>query len=287
MSPQLHRPTVAACGVIAWAAAVCAHQGAHALAVLAAGGTVEAVTALGLMGRWSARRTPDALLVHASGTVANAALVGLSWWVLSRRPGPGSVGAVAWLVFVANGWIAAGHLVLSPLLGVGDWIAIVDLFANRGPMRASVLVTGLFVCGVLWKGTYESLAPVAGGGATPARLRTARSLTRTAWLSGTVVVMLSTVVTALMAPSDGLLLHTGLSTESGLASRLTVALLASATGIGAATFPAVLAVSKIEERPVRGPILSIERSPLLIVAGVIAGMVMVAVLGAAGGTGSG
>ena len=63
--------TVTAAAVVARSAAIALHQVGHALVADAFGAPLEAVTALGVTGRWGALRTAGTLLTSVSGTVAN------------------------------------------------------------------------------------------------------------------------------------------------------------------------------------------------------------------------
>lgn len=256
-SPDL--PTVIATGVLVYAVALVAHEGAHALVGWMAGGTPTLVSSTDTRGDWSGLGEMAMVAIGVSGSLANAALALLGWLVFRRGVGaPTTTTAVGWLVFAVNAWIPTSYLAVSPLFAFGDWATIVSIFPNQGPLRASLTVTGLFLAGLLWKETVPSLARVVGGGSAADRSRRASRLVRTAWVSGGVAALLA-----------------ALSSPLGLTWAVPVAV-GSTLGT---TWPLLAAASKVDEHPVPGPPLRLARSPRLIVAGILAGLVLVAVLG--------
>lgn len=271
--------TVTAAAVVAWSSAIAFHQVGHALVANAFGVPLEAVTALGVTGRWGALRMAGTLLTSVSGTAANVLLMACAWFVMRSSDGPGLRGVLGWLLFVSSGWIVAGHLVLSPVLGAGDWMTVVDLFANRGPLRVSAFVTGVFVCGVLWKATHERLAYVVGGGLSATRVEVARRLTRAAWATAAALAAGVGVVTGGWGPSDAMLQHNGVVLPESAPAAVVAGCLAALIGYALVALPIVLAPRMVEERPVPGPPLSLPRSPALIVAAFVTLTLVVGILG--------
>ncbi|MDG2281941.1 MAG: hypothetical protein P8L45_02420 [Longimicrobiales bacterium] len=272
-------PTVAAAAVVAWSVAIAGHQAGHALIATALGASVDTVTALGVTGRWGALRTPGTLMTSVAGTSVNMLVMAGAWGRMRPTGSPGLREVVAWLLFAASGWTVAGHLVLSPVIGAGDWMTVVDLFANRGPLRASTFVTGLFVCGVIWKGTHETLAPVTGGGPEGSRVTCARRLTRTAWVSGTVSAALAGAATGIWGPSDAMLTHTGQLLPDPTLLGGVVGLCAAFIGFGLMTAPTMLAPVMVKERPVPGPPLEVTRSVPMLITGVFFAVLLIGALG--------
>ena len=240
---------------------------------------MDTVTALGVTGRWGGLRTPGTLLTSVAGTAVNVLVMAGVWRGIRPSGSPGLRVVVVWLLFVASGWTVAGHLVLSSVIGIGDWMTVVDLFANRGPLRASAFVTGLFVCGVMWKGTHETLAPVMGGGAAGSRVMRARRLTRTAWAAGTVSAALAGAATGIWGPSDAMLTHTGQMLPDLTLLGGVTGLCAAFIGFGVMTVPMVLAPEMIEERPVPGPPLQVARSVPMLITGVLFAVLLIGALG--------
>jgi len=265
--------------VVAWGVANAGHQAGHALIASAFGASVETVTALGVTGRWGALRTPGTLLTSVGGTAANLLVMAGAWRRMRPSGPPGLRIVVAWLLFTASGWMVAGHLVLSSVIGAGDWMTVMDLFANRGPLRASAFATGLFVCGVMWKGTHETLAPVMGGGAGGSRVTRARCLTRTAWAAGTVSAALAGAATGIWGPSDAMLTHTGQVLPDPTLLGGVAGFFAAFIGFGVMTVPMMVAPVMIEERPVPGPPLQVARSVPMLMTGVLFAVLLIGALG--------
>lgn len=264
--PPPDLPTVVATGILVYALALGAHGGARVLAGWMVGGAPTLVPSAdtggdwaGLGGDWAGLGEMATVAVGLSGSLANAALALVGWLVFRRGVGaPTTTTALGWLVFAVNAWIPTSYLVVSPLLAFGDWAAIVSVFPNQGPLRASLTVTGLFVAGLLWKETVPSLARAVGGGSGPDRRARASRIVRTAWLSGGLVALL----TSLLSPL-------------GVVWAVPVAA-GSTLGV---TWPLLPAAGKVGEHPVPGAPLRLGRSSWLIVAGALAGLVFVTVFG--------
>lgn len=244
--PPPDLPTVVATGVLVYALALIAHGGARVLAGWIAGGDLAGLGEVATVA------------VGVSGSLANAALALVGWLVFRRGVGaPTTTTALGWLVFAVNAWIPTSYLVVSPLFAVGDWAAIVSVFPNQGPLRASLTVTGLFVAGLLWKETVPSLARAVGGGTATDRRERASRIVRTAWLGGGLVALLA----SLPSPLSGWAVPIALASTLGT------------------TWPLLPAARKVGEHPVPGAPLRLRRSPWLIVSGVLAGLLLVAVFG--------
>ena len=111
------------------------------------------------------------------------ALVG--WSVFRTQVGePGTLAVLSWLTFAVNAWMVTLTLVLSPALGVGDWHLTLRDLPNAGLLRVSATITGLYLAGILLKGTRRTLAQLTGNGRRDARVRRARSVIVTAWRAG-------------------------------------------------------------------------------------------------------
>ena len=256
-SPDL--PTVAAAGILVYATALMAHELAHALVGQLVGGTPTLVSSTGTRGDWSTLGAPGILAVGVSGSLANLVLAVSGWTVARRgRGAPTAVTALGWLLFAVNAWIPVTRLVVSPALDIGDWSTVVSAFPAQGPLRASLTVAGLFLVALLWKETAPSLARTVGGGSRAGREARARRLVRAAWLSGGVIAL----VASLLGPLD--------------------ASWAVAVGAGSTlgtTWPILPAAARVTEHPVPGRPLRLPRTPWLLLAGTIAGLVLVLVFG--------
>ena len=253
------RVTVAAAGVLAYATALMVHETAHAFVGTLAGGTPTLVSSTDTRGDWSGLGAPGILAVGVSGSVANLLLAAVGWLLVRRGRGePTALTALGWLLFAVNAWIPVSYLVVSPLFGFGDWDTVVSAFPNQGPLRASLTVSGLFLAGLLWKETVPSLARTAGGGPAADREARARRLVRTAWLSGGAVALMAAV------PS---ILDPGWALSIAVGSTL------------GATWPILPAAGSVGDHPVPGRPLRLERSPWIVAAGLLAGLVLVLIFG--------
>lgn len=252
-------PTVVAAAVLAVALGTMAHQTAHVVVGSLAGGRPTLVTSTGFEGYWSGLRNAGVLALGASGSVAHVILA-LAGWIVFRRGvrAPTTGTAVGWILFVINAWIPTAYLTVTPLLGAGDWMPVLDRFRQVGPMRASAAVTGLFVAGQLWKGTAHTLARLVGNGASDVRAARARTITRWAWASAGLVG----VVAALRDP----------------AGPLQAVPIAAAVTFGS-TWPILIAARAVSGSPVPGAPLRLERSTPVIVLAAVSMLVLVAYFG--------
>jgi len=235
------------------------HECAHALAGWSAGGVPTLVSSTDTQGDWSRLGERGVLWVGVSGSLANA-VVSLAGWLLFRR-GIGSPSAstvVPWLIFVVNAWMPTVYLVASPLLGFGDWSTVIAEFPNRGPLRASAVVTGLFLAAALWNGTCQTLARLVGNGAAVTRVHRAAVLTRTAWACGGAAAVLASLFSPL-----------------SLVSAVPIAV---GSTLGTA-WPMVAAATSVAKIPVPGTPLEVRRSWPVLFVGSMAGLVLVFVFG--------
>lgn len=257
--PAIDLPTVAAAAVLATALGIMAHQTAHVLAGALAGGHPTLVTSTGFDGYWSGFRNAGVLALWTSGSLAHVVLAVLGWTVF-RRGGrePGTWTAVGWIFFAVNAWIPTAYLIVTPLAGIGDWMPVLERFRQVGPMRASAVVTGLFIAGQLWKETGSSLARLVGNGAADVRRRRARMITRVTWTAGGLLA----VAAAALDPAGPLL-----------------AVPIAAAGTFGSTWPILAAARAVPETPVPGAPLRLERSAAVIAAGLVAALLLVVVFG--------
>jgi hypothetical protein len=240
-------------------AAIDVHESLHALVGLWMGGGTVTVSSTGVEGSWSAFRNAGWVLYGISGSLANAAIA-LGGWVFFRRSStpPGTKAVAGWAFFAINAWIPTLYLIASPALGFGDWMAVADRFAARGPVRASAALTGVFIAGLLWRATCDSLARLVGNGSREDRARRATRLVRIVWVA-----------------SGAVALAAGVYSPEGL---LRGAAIGAGTTLGG-TWPILLAARRVGDTPVPGGPLEVRRSPGLILAGTLAAMSFIAYLG--------
>lgn len=302
---SIDRATVAVAAVVALLLAACAHVGGHTL-VLGLLGTASYAFPLatdvgqhvpGLRDAWY-------VIVGSGGLAGQFALGFVAWRVLGRserRPGAGAL--LAWLTFVASSWTAAAYLVASPLAGLGDVAVVVALLPNEGPARASASVTGIFICGLLWGWTVQSLSRLVGNGPAAQRGRRARRLVVTAWLAaaGAAALVAALCVAAAGLSIDGAGLSAGgvgssaggtgssvggggtgsVNPPSGEGTSWMTAVTvgaAAAAGTLASLWPILPAAFKVPANPVPGTALHVPRSPLRLASGALAALALALIL---------
>ncbi|MDE0897716.1 MAG: hypothetical protein OSA81_01745 [Longimicrobiales bacterium] len=251
--------TVAAAAAAVVSVSVALHEATRLLATLAVGGEPTLLLSTGLQGDWSGLSDAGYVALGVSGSVASGILALVGWRLAQRGVGsPTMVAVTGWLLFAVNAWLPTVHLVLSPLLEFGDWMAIIDRFPNRNPLRASLIVTGLFISGLVWKETVPSLARVIGNGNAMDRRARALRLVRAAWLATGVVAG----VAALLGPDPR-------------AALLAVAL----AGTWGSMWPILVAGRRVGGHPVPGDPLRLRRSLPVIAGGIVVAVAFVVLLG--------
>jgi hypothetical protein len=241
------------------AVSVAVHEGARLLAAVAVGGEPTLLLGTGLQGDWVGLSDAGYVALGVSGSVASAILALAGWRVAQRGVGsPTVLAATGWLVFAVNAWVPTVHLVLSPLLEFGDWTAIIGRFPNRNPLRASLIVTGLFIAGLVWKETVPSLARVIGNGNAVDRRARALRFVRAAWLASGVVVG----VAALLGPGPP-----------------AVAVGVALGGTWGSMWPILVAGRRVGGHPVPGDPLRLRRSLPVIAIGLVVAAAFVVLLG--------
>jgi hypothetical protein len=251
--------TAVAAGVLATTLGVGAHESAHALAGWLSGGDVVLVSAIGVEGYWSTLRNAGWFFLATGGSMAQGLLALGGWLVFRRAAGTSHVTALTgWALFAVNAWMPTMLLVASPALGFGDWMDLLQRFASLGPIRVSATVTGLFVAGLLWKGTCETLARLVGGGASGPRTERAVRVTTSVWL-GCGLVAGAAGALAPSGPGVGMAIALGWSLGS--------------------VWPILVAARRVGERPVPGPPLDVAWNGALVTLTVMVAVLFVGFLG--------
>ncbi|MEM7414777.1 MAG: hypothetical protein AAF389_04715 [Gemmatimonadota bacterium] len=241
------------------AVVVAGHEFAHLLAARLVGAPATFLSSVGVVGDWSGLDDGGAIVVGASGSLSNVLLALVGWLLLRVRAGrPTLVTVAGWLLVYLSLWPVVGYAVLSPIVGPDDWMIVLDRFPNRGALRATIIVTGLFAAGVVWRAMSEKLALTIGNGLAADRRRRARQLVWTAWFAGTALVTFSAVVGA----------H-----EPWTRGAIAIAIFALST------IPILVAAEEVGRIPVPGEALPGERSVPALVLGMLCGIAFVALLG--------
>lgn len=186
-APGRDRLTLFAVGVLVALCTVAAHEAGHLFVSATTGLPMPSVDASGQDGT----RTIDdggALLVGLGGMLGNLAIAAGGWALARSGLGrPTGRAVIGWFAVAHSLWLLVGMAVVSPLFEVGDWMVIVDRFPNRTPLRATIVVTGLFSAGLAWRATTHLLPMVVGNGRAKVRRRRAGTIVGWSWLGGAVV----------------------------------------------------------------------------------------------------
>jgi hypothetical protein len=215
------------------------------------------VSAHGVVGSWEDVTEAGSIFLAAAGPVAVGALAAVGWLLFRRGEGRPTTWTLAgWMLFVYGAWVQVAHLVVDPLLGSGGWMEAIDRFPNRGPVRASMVASGLFVAGLIWKETTRSMAFLVGNG--PSAVRRARGgvLARSGWMAG------SAILAAAAWPAP-------MARDAWTAALIAI--------VGWA--PVLAAAARVDQRPVPGAPLQVHLSPIFVLAAVLAGAAVVLVIG--------
>ncbi len=144
-SSELHLPTLAAIGVLAYLIANVAHElVGHGGACLLAGGRPLRFSSAWLESDTSAMTPWGVRFEAAAGTLMNLLLGALAYAALpfTRRVSAHAY-AFTWLLLAANLFPAGGYLMVSPLAGFGDWSAFVSGLEPRLAWKLSLTLVGV------------------------------------------------------------------------------------------------------------------------------------------------
>ena len=251
--------TAMAAGAFVYAVSLVLHQGGHALVGGLMGGHAERVAADVVLGDWNRLDERGHMLMQLAGPLTQSLVALVGWLAFRTQVGrPGLVSLVTWLFFSVNAWIATLELIASPSIGFGDWMAVLQDMKNAGLLRVSATGTGLFVAGLLLKGTLETLAQLIGNGLAPVRVARARRVVAATWTAGCATAM----VGALYSPHGA---ATGL-------------LIAAGSVVAGTSLPLFL-MGRIADHPVAGTPLAVPRSTLMLGLGAVSVIAMVLVFG--------
>lgn len=186
--------TVAAIGIVAYVVALTLHEVAgHLVPAVLLGGSPELVTTTDVRGDWSALSAGELRLVAAGGSVVNlavAALCGIRLTSPARLDGRHRY--FLWLLAAVSAYIPGTYLIASPILGFGDWATFVRELEPGWLWRALLVVAGLGLCLLATGALLRGLEPFLGR-RQPARDARARVLTRLPYLAGGLVACAAAV----------------------------------------------------------------------------------------------
>jgi hypothetical protein len=155
-------------------------------------------------------------IVASAGSLLNVAVGVLLWFALRRTRGYSpTLRYFLWLSMSVNLLTATGYLLFSGLLGVGDWIVVVDGLQPAWVWRLGLIVAGLALYALAIWVSLRLLNDFIGAD-VPARFGRAGKLTVIPYLAGSS----TTTVASLFNPLGALFVLTSAAASFGGASAL-------------------------------------------------------------------
>lgn len=259
--PPVDRLTLASIAALVYASGAVIHEIlGHGSMCLVSGGATES---------WSSVHfgcSVESLAVMAGGTLANA-LAGLLFFIAFRaaRGASPATRYALWLAATLNLMQAAGYFLFSGVLGIGDWAAVLRNFGAGGLARAGMAIGGMAVYLAIVCLAARWLGPFLPADRAAAE-RAARPLTLFPWIVGG---LLSCVAGAL--------------NPVGLVLVAISAAAASFGGTSGLAWMASIVGTRWAPLDPGGHGLSIPRHRGYLVAGVLAAILFIAVLGPGSG----
>jgi hypothetical protein len=263
-----HDPlTIISIAVAVYAVASLIHEGGgHGMACVLTGGQPHEMSSMHFdCLRTSGARWPRQVLA-AAGTLVQVAvgLASAAWYraLVSRAHAPGAAAGTyaAWLFAAVNLMQGLGYFLFSGVGGIGDWAVFFTDVHHAALWRVPLAVVGFALYWLATARLFRALVPFLGG-SLGNRLRHARRLALVPYLAGGALGIL----TGVRNPAGfGLLVISGVAATLGGTSGL---------AWGSQTLRGV-PVSEPE-----GPSFVVRRSWAAVVAGVVAGVLFVWLLG--------
>lgn len=177
------RPTLVAIAVVAYALANVVHEGVgHGGACVLAGGRPLVLSAVHFEGVPGLLDAAGQKWMAAGGTLANLAVGAVALAALRAGRGPSAWRYFLWLLMTVNLLQAAGYWMFSGIGNVGDWAFLIGGLSPRWVFRAALALAGL---GAYWAAVVFSLrelGPFVGD--RTGRFRRALPLTVIPYLAG-------------------------------------------------------------------------------------------------------
>lgn len=179
----VHRPTVIGVAAVVFATAIGLHEAGHAAAAWSVGGNPSLVSSTDVQGDFESVSRLGILWIGVAGSLVNW-VVAVGSLALLASVRDGSASFFAWLSAAVNGLIPAVYMVVSPLLGFGDWISVLGRFQPELSLRLLTAAIGLGL-GLAWyRLCARRLEPLLAGLLPAERRGRAGKLATTSWLTG-------------------------------------------------------------------------------------------------------
>ncbi|HUD70727.1 MAG TPA: hypothetical protein VMQ62_02090 [Dongiaceae bacterium] len=178
-APVADRPTIAAMAALVYAGGALLHE------VMGHGGAC--LASRGMTVSWSSVHfecSVESLAVMSGGTIANLVAGAIFFALLRVATGGGpATRYLLWLAMTVNLMQAAGYVLFSGVLGIGDWAAVLRHFGAGGAARAAMAIGGGLAYLVVMRFAARELTPFLPGDRVAAE-RAARPLTLFPWIAG-------------------------------------------------------------------------------------------------------
>lgn len=215
-STRLDLPTVCSIAIVAYLMANVLHEGVgHASVCRVVGCELETLTSAHV--EWEPGSASDAAqrLVSASGTLVNllAALAFAALLQIFRNAG-GTARYFLWISTAVNLLAGTGYLLFSGVIGIGDWMAVIDGWEPSWLWRTSLVVSGIVLYLAAIAVLLRLLAPLVGS--QPVAVAQAVRLTTASYVLGSVASTLA----ALLNPMGAVLFVISFAAHAGGTSGL-------------------------------------------------------------------
>jgi hypothetical protein len=186
--PRVDLITTAAIAMMVYTFSSILHEAVgHGLTCVLLGGKIGCIASTICLPAGEPLSQGAARLFAAAGSVMNLIAAGVFWGLLrTQRTAPPFLRYFLWLSLAVNGFIGAGYLAVPTLIGFGDWMNVLQGLHPYLLWRASVVVLGVILYGVVASVTVQELQPFLSREVRERRSRAWR-LTLLSYLTGGIV----------------------------------------------------------------------------------------------------
>ena len=159
--PHVDNVTVAAIAIVVYAISSILHEAlGHGLTCVLLGGKVACIASMVCIPTGEPLGQGANRLVAAAGSVINLLAAGVFWGLLhTLRTASAVLRYFLWLSLTVNGFIGAGYLAVPTLIGFGDWMNVLQGLHPYWLWRASIIVLGFVLYGVVAYFAVRELQP--------------------------------------------------------------------------------------------------------------------------------
>jgi len=151
------------------------------------------LTATEVQGDFGSLSPAGLVALGASGFIVNVVFCSLGWWMLRRRQVASEFRLFAWFMFAVNGLLVTTKMMIEPMIGVGDWMTILEPLPWTTSLRVLVAVSGAGGVGLMVRWSGAALARLLPSGRPAWRSAEARRIVLLGALGAAVLVFGSSV----------------------------------------------------------------------------------------------